>query len=97
MKFGRTLVAIGIGLVILAWVSAAGIPKAAHKDFDHLVRSVGGRMSHTPNFPDAFKQMSANRRILQNFYVGASGLICLTIGLANLKRDVERIAPPAEQ
>lgn len=87
MKSGIVLTVIGIALLAMAWVWAAGIPKAANRDFDRLVSNAGGQMSHTPNFPDAYKQMSANRRMLQNFYLGAAGLICLAAGLASVKKE----------
>jgi ABC-type lipoprotein release transport system permease subunit len=84
MNFGKILlVGVGIFLIVTAFISASGIPEAAQKDFDRLVRNAGGHMSHTPNFPDAYKQMSSNRRLLQNFYIGAAGLICLAVGLSN--------------
>ncbi len=94
MTFAKISTCTGIGLLVFAWVSAAFIPAQANKDFDGLVRAAGGQMSHTPGFPDAYKQMSANRRMLQNFYIGAAGLICLGTGLASRKRDVEPGAPP---
>jgi hypothetical protein len=93
MKLGLPLTVIGIALIVIAWSSAAGIPEAANRDFDRLVQASGG-MSHTANFPDVYKQMCANRRILQNFYIGAAGLICLAVGLGNLNRSVKQTAAP---
>jgi hypothetical protein len=80
-KCNRMLIITGVVLIGVAFISAQGIPKAAHDDFDKLVKSAGGRMSHTAGFPDNYKKMSAQRRMLQNFYVGAAGLICLAAGL----------------
>jgi hypothetical protein len=92
MKFAKVLTFTGIGLLVLAWISAAFIPSQAQKDFDRLVRAAGGSMSHTPNFPDTYKQMSANRRMLQSFYLGAAGLICLGAGLSCWRKQVEPCA-----
>jgi hypothetical protein len=92
MRFEKVLTFIGAGLLILAWVSAASIPSQAQKDFDTLVQAAGGSLAHTPNFPDTYKQLSANRRMLQNFYVGAAGLICLVVGLCGWKKQVETSA-----
>ena len=83
--FGKILTLIGCLLLVWAWISAGGIPKAAHQDFGRLVQSEGGLASHTPDFPSTYKQMSANRRLLQNLYIGAAGLICLSTGLINWK------------
>lgn len=86
MKLGTPLTLIGIAMIVIAWILAASIPKAANSDFNRLVRNAGG-MSHTPNFSDAYKQMSANRRMLQNFYVGAAGLIFLAAGLMSMIKN----------
>ena len=89
MGFAKVVTFLGIGLLVLAWVSAAFIPSQANGDFDSFVRGAGGSVSHTVNFPDVYKQMGANRRMLQNFYVGAAGLVCLGVGLSCWKRQVE--------
>jgi uncharacterized membrane protein len=89
MKFAKVVTFVGIALLVLAWVLAAFIPSEAEKDFDRLVVAAGGRFSSTPNFPDIYKQMSANRRMLQNFYIGAAGLVCLGAGLSCWKKQVE--------
>ena len=52
------LIVVGVVLIAAAWVTAARIQEAANRDFDQLVRSHGGSMSHTQNFPDAYKKMS---------------------------------------
>jgi hypothetical protein len=78
------LLAIGALLVVVAFFAAGLIPQQAHRDFDRLVVSMGGGMSHTPTYPDVYRQMSANRRMLQNAYVGGSGLILLTAGAFGL-------------
>ncbi|MDD4872433.1 MAG: hypothetical protein PHR77_17930 [Kiritimatiellae bacterium] len=83
---GRILAVIGIILVTAALFSAKSIPGEANKDFDRLVRQSGGVMTHGQGFPDTYRQMCANRRMLQNVYVGGIGLICLAIGLAGMQR-----------
>ena len=35
---------------------------------------------NSPGFPEAFMQMHAQRRLLQNFYLGAAGLGLLFVG-----------------
>jgi hypothetical protein len=78
------LLALGALLVVVAFFAAGLIPQQAHRDFDRLVQSMGGGMSHTPNYPDVYRQMSANRRLLQNAYVGGSGLILLAVGASGV-------------
>ena len=87
MSFGKKLTITGTVLVFWAWWNAGGIPAEAHRDFDRLVQANAGRMSHTPDFPDVYKQMSADRRILQNVYVGTAGLICLAVGLTTMRSE----------
>ena len=86
MKPGRMLTLIGVVLIVSAWVFASGIPKAAHNDFDTFVRTGGGRTSLAQGVPDAYRRMSAYCRMLQSFYVGSAGLICLAIGLGDRGR-----------
>ena len=38
---------------------------------------------------ETYQRMSANRRMLQNFYIGAAGLICLAVGLSSVKRSAQ--------
>jgi hypothetical protein len=82
----RVLAIIGIILIVAALFSAKSIPVEANKDFDRLVRQSGGVMTHGQGFPDTYRQMSANSRMLQNVYVGGAGLICLAVGLAGMQR-----------
>ena len=86
MKPSRMLTLVGVVLIVSAWVFASGIPKAAHNDFDTFVQKGGGRTNLTPSVPDAYRRMSAYRRMLQSFYVGSAGLICLAIGLGDRGR-----------
>jgi hypothetical protein len=84
MDFGKLLTLVGAALLVFAWASAANIPNAADNDYTEfaVAASVKGAHTSTANFPDAFKQMSAQRRMLQNFYVGAAALICLAAGVS---------------
>lgn len=86
---GTILVAIGTLMILLAMVFATLIPRFAHKDWDRYLKSKG-RMRYAPDYPTAFRQMSAQRRMLQNFYFGAAGLICLAAGLRYLSRGRRR-------
>ena len=92
MDFGKMLTLVGVILVIFAWVSATRIPSAADEDFSSFTSSAGNPSIRTVNFPDVFKQMSAQCRMLQNFYVGTAGLICLAVGLSRWrKKEVKRV------
>ncbi len=71
--------ATGAVLIIVAILTAPAIPRQAHRDFDALVQYYGG-LSHPPNYPDVYRRMSADRRFLQNAYVGVSGLALLAAG-----------------
>jgi hypothetical protein len=70
----------GVGLLMFAYQGATQIPELVEKDFGAYVRAAGGTLSSTPNFPDAFKQMHVERRLLQNGYIGGSGLVLLAAG-----------------
>lgn len=94
MSFGKTLMMVGLVLIIVAWLLASGMPEAADRDFDKLVAARGGSMSHTPSFPDEYRKMAFTRRLLQNSLLGLTGLICLSIGLDAYRR--EPAAPPVE-
>ena len=87
MNFRRVISSVvllaGIALVSLAYTHAAGIPVASDNDFDEFVRSKGGLLVGGVG-GDAFRQMSANRRLLQNFYLGGAGLILLAAGCFGL-------------
>jgi hypothetical protein len=45
----------------------------AHDDFSALVQRAGGSMSHSATYPDTYRALSAQRRMLQNGYLGAGG------------------------
>jgi hypothetical protein len=84
---GATLVTVfGTLLVVVALVQATWIPRLAHDDFDALVRAHGGSMTHSATYPDTFRLMSAQRRMLQNAYVGAAGLLLVGLGGAAMVR-----------
>lgn len=77
------MVVTGAVLVVLALFAAGRIPQQAHSDFDRLVVAHGS-LAHTPNYPDVYRQMSATTRMLQNAYVGGSGLVLLLAGAFGL-------------
>lgn len=87
MPFGRKLTTAGVVLLVWAFWNATDIPAEANNDFSRLIQAVGGGMSHSAEFPDVYKRMSADRRFLQNLYVGAAGLICLATGLSTMRHD----------
>ena len=76
--------AIGILLIIIAWCSAIRIPEATYKDQKRSDEKAG--YTTPPERAMAYRQMCADRRMLQNFYIGASGLILLAIGTAKMKK-----------
>jgi hypothetical protein len=76
---------IGAALVLAALLAAPAIPRQAHRDFDALVQHYGS-LSHTPSYPDVYRRMSADRRFIQNGYVGVSGLVLLAAGAFGLVR-----------
>jgi len=103
MNFSRVVCAIvlaaGVALLGFAFAQAAGIPEAACDDLSDRERSkfVGGN----PGFGNAYIQMSANRRLLQNAYLGGFGLLLSTAGCFGLiiadrrNRAVIASSPPS--
>jgi hypothetical protein len=76
------LVGFGIVLIVLAHWMANSIPQYAVEDLDaYFVSLGGGGIVHSPGFPETYRQMCASRRLLQNSYIGAGGLILLTAGI----------------
>jgi len=99
MSFGKMLILIGTVLTVVAWLAASGMPEAASRDFDKMVRVNGGGMSHTLTLPEEYMRMGFNRRLLQNGLLGLAGLICLGIGLDAYRREpatVDVEAPPPD-
>jgi hypothetical protein len=81
-----SLFLIGLILVVTAYVQAATIPLRAHDDFSRLVQRVGGSMSHSATYPDTYRAMNAQVRMLQNAYLGGGGLILMILGGVALLR-----------
>jgi hypothetical protein len=94
LQFAKTVTLIGMVVLVFAWVTAGFIPNQARSDFDRLVNASGGAMTHTPTFPDTYIQLCAQRRMLQNLYFAAAGVVCMGIGLAAWKTCVERSDRP---
>jgi hypothetical protein len=86
-----SLFLIGLLLVVVAFAQAGAIPRLAHEDFGRLVQAAGGSMSHSPTYPDTYRAMSAQARMLQNAYLGGGGLVLMVLGgLALLRVDAAR-------
>jgi hypothetical protein len=83
---GLSLFLIGLILVVVAYAQAGAIPRLAHDDFGRLVQAAGGSMSHSPTYPDTYRAMSAQVRMLQNAYLGGGGLILMVMGGVALLR-----------
>lgn len=73
------LMFVGAVLLITAFVRAGDIPRAAHHDFGVLLRSLG-TMSHSATYPDTYRLMAAQSRMLQNAYMGLTGVALVTVG-----------------
>lgn len=80
------LVSLVIGAILIgvAYVQAGAIPFLAHDDFGALVRAQGGSLSSPPEYPSMFRQVAAAARMLQNAYLGVTGVVLVTIGAARL-------------
>lgn len=87
MAFARIIIFIGVTLLIIAWMSAASIPIQARNDFSSLVQSEGS-LSTPGDYMGIYQQICANRRMLQDFYIGMAGLICLGVGLLCWKEHI---------
>ena len=75
------LVVIGALLLGAASYCAREIPLKARADFLEYARS---NPLNDPGFPEAVMQMETDRRLLQNFYLGAAGLVLLAVGARGL-------------
>lgn len=74
------LMLLGAALLITAFVRAGGIPLAAHDDFGTLIRAQGGSMSSSATYPDTYRLIAAQSRMLQNAYLGLTGVALVTVG-----------------
>jgi len=70
----------GAVLLIVAFVQAGDIPRQAHGDFGALIQAHGGSMSHSATYPDTYRQIAAQSRLLQNAYLGLTGVALVTVG-----------------
>ena len=93
MRRSIILLIIGVMLIILAFIKASSIPLEANKDFNRLASKDKLDWS-TKESEYIYVQASEHRRLLQNFYVGATGLICLFIGLLRFPNKNSNDAPP---
>ena len=82
MIFARAITFVGIALLLVAWLAATFIPGQARDDFTALVVANGGSLPVGNDYAIGYAQMCAGRRMLQDFYVGAAGLVLLSVGLA---------------
>ncbi len=73
---------VGAILLVTAFVRAGTIPPAAHHDFGALIRAHVGSvsMSHSPTYPDTYRLIAAQSRMLQNAYLGLTGVALVTVG-----------------
>jgi len=85
---------VGALMVVSAFVQAGSIPQRAHDDFGALVVRQGGSLSSSPDYPTAYRQMSAASRMLQNAYLGVGGLILVAAGAFGLTLRPLSLRPP---
>ena len=83
MRKSIVLLVVGAFLIIVAFGTASSIPLEANKDFNRLISKSRLDWS-TKESEYIYVQGSEHRRLLQNFYLGASGLICVFTGLLTL-------------
>lgn len=95
-QLSAVMVLVGILLVVSAFIQASVIPLRAHGDYGALIVALGGSISTTEGYPSVYRQMSANRRMLQNAYLGVGGLVLLSAGCFGLARahPVPVLEPP---
>lgn len=74
------MLVVGAVLLIVAFVQAGGIPRQAHGDFGALIQAHGGSMTHSATYPDTYRQMAAQSRLLQNAYLGLTGVALVAVG-----------------
>ena len=67
-------------LVLVAVARAGAIPRRAHDDYGELIRAQGGSVSHSATYPDTYRHMAAQSRMLQNAYLGLTGVALVTVG-----------------
>lgn len=79
MSKSTILIVVGVILIIIALLDACLIPLDAN-----IMLSKEQLKWQTKEGQYLYVQAHGHRRLLQNFYLGASGLICLTIGLLAL-------------
>ena len=82
----HALIMVILGVLLLggAFYSAEQIPLKARGDFLEYAKS---NPINSPGFPEAFMQMHAQRRLLQNFYLGAAGSVLLFVGTQAFCRE----------
>ncbi len=80
------LIVIGAILIVFAYLKAPSIPFEANKDFRRMSSKCQLDWS-TKESEYIYVQGSEHRRLLQNFYLGSSGLICLANSKGEFKRD----------
>jgi len=93
MRRSIIILIIGLVLIMLAFVKAYSIPLEANKDFNRL--SSRDKLDwSTKESEYIYVQGSEHRRLLQNFYIGTFGLICLFIGLLTFPNNNSNNAQP---
>jgi hypothetical protein len=84
------LIIVGVILLGIAFLTAGTIPGEMHRDLisnGELLQKNQGINLFTLENEISFMETHAHRRLLQNFYLGASGLICLAVGLGALPKE----------
>jgi len=88
MSKSTMLISIGLILIGIAFLTASSIPLKANRDLTTLHKQMKRGNAWVTSIQgtkgDIYIQAHGYRRLLQNFYLGASGLICLSAGLLSL-------------
>jgi hypothetical protein len=82
------LIIVGVILLSIAYQGASSIPLAANRDLSVLHKQLNNGetwvTSIDRDYGYIYIRAHGHRRLLQNFYLGASGLICLAAGVLTL-------------
>ncbi|MBA2750038.1 MAG: hypothetical protein H0U45_15245 [Tatlockia sp.] len=85
LSLNYILAGVGILLVAIAFIRAPFIPQQAEQDYQQKMQKEFERAGHSsieiePGEPIFYQQVSANSRMLQNGYLGATGIVMLAAG-----------------
>ncbi len=83
ISLDRILAGTGIILIAIAFINASFIPEQAEQDLRQRVQqevAQTGRSAILPEESIFYRQIRAHSRMLQNSYLGATGIVLLAAG-----------------